>query len=349
MLPIEPEREPAVRRLFYVALFATTLLPFLLVPFATTYKPDARSMVLAISMLGFLGGVGHVGLTGFYYSEPEFRQFFRTRAVRFFLMPAAVVAGTAMVYQVGTPVVKAYVLAGYFIWQTYHYQRQNHGVLSFVAAATRTGPPLWQEKTAFDLSCFAGILALFSLLQLDRNTALESHAMFLFDVGRTCMLLPIPVLLGWALYRNRRAGLAAWPRTLTTILGSLFFLPSFLFTSSIQAVSSYAWAHGLQYYVFMYFVGRGGQDRERDWRIFALVASCFVLGGALFMFSDTALWGGYADAVFGAYLGLVMVHFLVDAGVWRLREPFQGRYLRQAFGFLFSSPSEGPPQAGARV
>jgi hypothetical protein len=38
--------------------------------------------------------------------------------------------------------------------------------------------------------------------------------------------------------------------------------------------------------------------------------------------------------VFGAYLGIVMWHFLLDAGMWRLSEPFQRAYMGERFAFL---------------
>ena len=47
--------------------------------------------------------------------------------------------------------------------------------------------------------------------------------------------------------------------------------------------------------------------------------------------SDLA-WG---FAAYGAFLGVVMAHFILDAGIWRLREPFQRGYMREKFYFVF--------------
>jgi len=38
-----------------------------------------------------------------------------------------------------------------------------------------------------------------------------------------------------------------------------------------------------------------------------------------------------------AYMGLVEVHFLVDAKVWRLREPRQRAIMNDRFDFLLAS------------
>jgi hypothetical protein len=45
--------------------------------------------------------------------------------------------------------------------------------------------------------------------------------------------------------------------------------------------------------------------------------------------------GGLPErAVFGAYLGAVMAHFVVDAGLWRLRDEFPRSFLRSAVPYL---------------
>ena len=43
----------------------------------------------------------------------------------------------------------------------------------------------------------------------------------------------------------------------------------------------------------------------------------------------------YGYAVYGAFIGIVMTHFVLDAGIWRLRERFQRGYMRERFSFVF--------------
>jgi hypothetical protein len=62
------------------------------------------------------------------------------------------------------------------------------------------------------------------------------------------------------------------------------------------------------------------------------------LGGLAFNAAILAPdWSGFAygQAAYGAFLGAVMTHFVLDAGLWRLREPFQRRYMRNRFSFVF--------------
>jgi hypothetical protein len=45
--------------------------------------------------------------------------------------------------------------------------------------------------------------------------------------------------------------------------------------------------------------------------------------------------GGPAERwIFGAYLGTVMAHFVVDAGLWRLRDPFPRAFLARRVPYL---------------
>ena len=50
---------------------------------------------------------------------------------------------------------------------------------------------------------------------------------------------------------------------------------------------------------------------------------------------------------FGIFLGAVMAHFVVDAGIWRLREPFVRAFLSQRVGYLVCG--ERPSGASASV
>ena len=66
-----------------------------------------------------------------------------------------------------------------------------------------------------------------------------------------------------------------------------------------------------------------------------IIAAC---GGLLLNHaSDASTWltPPYSSAIYGVFIGLVMAHFVLDAGIWRLREPFQRGYMRKKFDFIF--------------
>lgn len=79
----------------------------------------------------------------------------------------------------------------------------------------------------------------------------------------------------------------------------------------------------------------GGNAHARALRL-ALLLNVVLIGGAILAAGshlDGA--GGVARAGYGAYLGAVMAHFVIDAGLWRLRDPFPRRFLAGRLPYLF--------------
>lgn len=319
-------------QLFVVLLLSATLVPLIFFPLSAHLHPNAVSVVAIAGFMNFLGSSVHVGATGFFYSDGEVRSFFRQNRWRYYFIPAALILGTGLTFSVADNETTAYLVLGYFAWQTYHYQKQNYGVLSFVAAATDRIRPSIIEKAILQTSVWLGILGLIKTYHLAHNTMLERYASTIHQAAAYAfwsipVLLVVAVASSGSLRRNplRIAFLA---------ICGFFYLPIFLFTDPVAAVSGYAVGHGLQYLVFMYFVGAAKADR--DLRIVGLTAIALIAGSVLTLMSDQTLWGPPAKFVFGCYLGLVMSHFVVDAGIWKLREAFPRRYMSNAFDFVFS-------------
>ena len=49
--------------------------------------------------------------------------------------------------------------------------------------------------------------------------------------------------------------------------------------------------------------------------------------------------------MFGAYLGAVMAHFVIDAGLWRLRDPFPRAFLAERVPYLVPARAVIHPRA----
>jgi hypothetical protein len=69
-----------------------------------------------------------------------------------------------------------------------------------------------------------------------------------------------------------------------------------------------------------------------------LLAGVLALAGALAAASHLHTGPGLTGAVFGAYVGIVVGHFLLDAGLWRLRDPFPRWWLSQRLPSLLPAP-----------
>ncbi len=319
------------RRTFLLALGVATVLPMLLMPILARLAPQSAGIESVRNMLVFLGGNGHVALTAFFYSDRRVREFFAGHPGRYYVAPALLILGTGLFFANLGHSYGPHVLLAYFSWQTYHYMRQNYGVLAFVAAGTTSGIPGWLERVTLNLGVAAGILALPRLMGLDAGTPLAGQAGLLYEAG-LYTLGCVPVTAALAIAANPRI-LRDKLRLAFFAATALFYAPSFLFDDVPSAVLGYAFAHGFQYFVFMLYVAAEGGGESPAPRIALLASLGFSLAVFMTAFADRPVWGEFA---FGCYLGIVMSHFVIDAGMWRLGERFQREYLRRAFACVLA-------------
>jgi hypothetical protein len=327
---------PAVRerpawRLFLLAAAAATLLPLALVPWAHRLAPDSESALRLLVVLNFIGANFHVATTGWFYTDAEMRPHFRAHPWRYLIVPVALIAGSALAFEFVPAPLRGWLLLGFLSWQLWHYQKQNVGLLSFVAAGTGSGPlSVWERRTLM-LSAVAAILGFFSLNPIGLP-GLSTEFAWAHRLGGLVYLLS-PIALAITLVKVpalRRSPL----RLCFLIIGAAFFLPTYLFDNATSATLGYAIAHGLQYLVFMGVVALKRRPLVSLAVMAAIGAAGAVLLNAGIMAPDAGLpWG---NALYGAFVGTVMAHFVLDAGIWRLREPFQRKYVRERFAFVFS-------------
>jgi hypothetical protein len=322
-------RKHAVAWYVFVALVsAASLFPMVAFPFTRLFIPRDESALTILAVLFFLGSHFHVGLTGWFYTDPVMRSHFRAQPLRYVVVPCILVVGSTALFAYLDYAVCQYVLLAFFGWQLWHYQKQNFGVLSFIAAGT-DGTPLspWERRTLY-LAAISGILGYFQLNGVGQGLPnLSTAYVWLHQAGLVVACL-LPVTFGLAVL-SAEALRTNWLRLIFFLFGTLFFLPLYLFDDPASAIFGYAVAHGLQYVVFMAFVGA-----KRPFPI----ASLATMSGIAIVYAVFASW--LADnapfpALSGLFVGLVSTHFVLDAGIWRLREPFQRKYMREKFNFIF--------------
>jgi hypothetical protein len=117
-------------------------------------------------------------------------------------------------------------------------------------------------------------------------------------------------------------------------VGLLFFVPVFLTSSPYAAVAGLTMAHGFQYLLLVGFVAAGSPSGSKLMSLAALVNVGFIGGAVLAVSSHLHDDGPAVRALYGAYLGLVMAHFVVDAGLWRLRDSFPRAFLTARAPYL---------------
>ncbi|QMU75460.1 hypothetical protein GXW83_06575 [Streptacidiphilus sp. PB12-B1b] len=287
----------------------------------------------ALGGLLFLGSSVHVATTAWFYTVPEVRRHVAAHRGRYVTAPLALVLGTALLAAAVPAGPFDLLLLAYFGWQFFHFQKQNLGLAALARSAYGGAPLAGGERRAITAAGLAGIAGLLShpaLLQLG-------------DVPRVGPLFPVAagayaLALGYGVVQlmrrapeDRRG--CAGAVYLTSLL---FFLPVFLFRSPYAAVAGMTVAHGYQYLLVVGLVaGGGGAPRaQRLVSLAVLLNLGLVLGLGLNLASHLHTGGRLDRAVYGAYLGAVMGHFVVDAGLWKLRDDFPRTFLGRRLPYL---------------
>lgn len=310
--------------LFLVLVAVASLLPFALAPLAASLIPTTSSALLFYATVGFVAANGHVAATGWFLTDRQMRSHFRARPLRYIAVPCFLIVTSSVAYHFLDDLSLVWLSVLFLCWQMWHYQKQNFGLLSFVAAGTDgISLSIWERRT-LALSAVAGMLGFFSVVG---DIGLNDYSTALLHLHRIglALYLVVPFTFAIALMENPALRTNRL-RLLFFLIGTLFFLPTFIFSEPMAALSGYAIAHGLQYLVFMGCVSR---KQGTLMPVIGLFAVAIGGGLALNLSMDGPRW------LYGVFIGVVMTHFVLDAGIWRLREPFQRIYMKNKFHFVF--------------
>ncbi len=296
----------------------------------------------ALSWLLFTGSPVHVAATGWLFTLPDVRGHARRHRARYLWVPLGVAGLAAVLATLIPPAAFGRLLLPYFAWQFFHFQKQNLGMAA-LAASARGAPPLSPaERRALQASGWAGIIGLMArpgLLGTGLGTgagALPGGRLTAAGFLVAAVMFGCAVLLGLtALARRSAAGRPAG-FSVMYLAALLFSAPVFAFASPYAAVGGMTAAHGFQYLLLVALVaaGRAGGMPSRLAGL-ALLANIALIGGAALSTASHLHSASQAGrAVFGAYLGVVMAHFVVDAGLWRMRDRFPRQFLASHVPYL---------------
>jgi hypothetical protein len=348
------EERPDFRR--FVALLAlATALPQLGVPLTRIVFPHSATVLAIAGLMSFLGGPGHVSLTAWFYRDPVARPHLLANPWRYFWIPALLVGGTTAAYCVwGDAEPTRWINLFFSAWLLWHYQRQNWGIHSFIARVSSGESAGRIEELILRLAVVGGFLGAIRAVGFGEGTPVAVYGDICFNLG-LAVTLSLPFLIAFAAAKT--PSLAGSPLRLGfLIVASAFFLPVFVWPDPERAFLGYALAHGFQYFVFMsYMAASADQDGGTASTTVAgtvaagrrpgaatLILCVATIGVVLALSGDVPLlkeWNLFP--LFGFSLGLTMAHFVVDAGIWRLRDEFPRRYVGAAFPFL-GGPSKPP-------
>jgi len=309
-------RRPWVPRAWLIGTLTVTLGAFAA---AIALAPPASTPpVRGLAWLLFVGSSVHVASTGWLYTLPEVRGYARQHRGRLVLVPAVLILATAVLAGALSPATMAWFLLPYYAWQFFHFQKQNLGMAALAASSRREVPLRPAERRALMTAGYAGIAGLIAhpgLLQLRLDPGLG----LVYPVAPAVFAAAVAV--GAITVARRPGGGVAFRAVYLTSL--CFFGPVFVFGSPYAAVGGMTIAHGLQYLLLIGLVAAGnGQLSGRATRL-AMLCNVALVGGAALSAASHLHGAAFAGRLaFGAYLGAVMAHFVIDASLWRLRDPF---------------------------
>jgi hypothetical protein len=320
------------RGVFFAALMAATLLPYWLFPLHARLFSTSPASVALVGVVLFLGAAGHVAASFFFYTDAQVRGFIGDgRWPRYVAVPIALVALAGVAFATLPQIPLSHLLVVFWVWQVHHFTRQNNGILAFASRAYHV-PIRTPERLAITLTDVAAILATVAFITPYRDTLLADYGWHMHTIGIGVYACAV---LAWLWARPWQRIGSAPVRELFLLAQVGFYLPLFVFKDAFSAVYIYLTAHGLQYLVFMAFVTR--RPVRRRVRAGVSIVALIVLGGGLIkLFQDPGFASRWGFSAFGLALGITMWHFVLDAGVWRLSEPFQRGYMSERFDFLRS-------------
>jgi hypothetical protein len=285
-----------------------------------------------IFVLLLVTGPIHVGSSAFFYADRDFKTLLQENRVRCLWSLGLLPAGLLGLGIFGVAAVGAWAVLGIFAfqygWLFYHYQRQNFGLISLVSVHSGAGSLPRDVGVVLNVVALAGIVSIVGVPNLPppQMAAMISHDAHIFMRWFSLALYVLSCgLLVRVFFMHARFRQDPWLAA-SLLLGWAFFLPAVACDAPSTAFIPLAVAHGAQYLLMMTVMsGRSG----RGWFGVALAG---LLGTAIGCVLDrmTEL------PAFFAATGLVQVHFLLDAKVWRLREPQQRAIISRRFDFLLA-------------
>jgi hypothetical protein len=304
--------------------------------------PADATPARGLSWLLFVGSSVHIAATGWLFSFRDVRSHARQHLARYVVAPVALIAAGGAIVGLLSLRHLDVMLLGYFGWQFLHYQKQNLGLAALAASSRCAASLTTTERKAIMATGWMGIAALMlhpGTLQLPLNPHLGWYPGVPFHLAAIgfagCALAGVVALL-----RRPRADRPIG--VCVVYLSALFFpLPIFVFSSPYSAVGGMTIAHGLQYLVLVGLVAAGPPNHRASLsRLTGFIVAALMVGSGLNLASHLHTGGTLARVVYGAYLGVVMAHFAVDAGIWRLRDPFPRQFLSARAPYLLGFPAD---------
>ena len=291
---------------------------------------------MGLAWLLFLGSSVHVASTGWLFTNSNVRRYAWEQRGRYVWAPFGLVTTGVILSVVASPRLMSWAVLLVLAWQLHHFQKQNLGQVALTGVSLGLASLRHGERTAICTTGAAGIAAVCAhpgLLQLDVRLAAQRRRCALGDSA------PCPRCRWWSSGLDQAAQVRPPTEVLRHVrVGAPLSAPDLRVRLAVCSrrrhddgarppVPASRWVSSQPAAI----AGSGSVGWLRCARL-------AVLGGVVLNVMSHLHGDGLSLRLFfGVYLGLLAGHFVVDAGIWRLREPFVRSFLSQRVGYLVCS------------
>lgn len=335
-------------RFFVGAMLIASTLSLVTGPLmAPEWWPSSEPQKAVGAVLLFTSAM-HIGLTYFFYIDRDAREVLHTQWIRFYVAPPILLVGLFALFYLGGSWLRNLLWIWIGIWTLWHFQKQHYGIFCLIATARKDQRAREIERNAIYLGGIAGMcLNAIGYAGGLEKLGLPALAQPVLYAGFALQAVATGLAL-WVVYQDRqRLSL----RHLFLLLFSSYWITLGFMPWGVAWMTSAA-GHGYQYVVIMAMVGAASGPALQPRRLPGWAAPVFgvlvtaAIGLTIYVFADRILFrlvpeAWRTDALSSGLVGLSFaftgVHYVLDAGIWRLSQPAPRQYVKRKLGFLFAS------------
>lgn len=302
--------------------------------FYAFFNPAFMDAAAPLITFTYAGNVIHQAATWFHYLDRRNRGYYTNTArqrFKFIFAPILIVALSILGGFLYAPIVALI----YILWSMPHFVQQNAGILLLYHDA-KSGEAIVDRKLEVKTQQLSGLF--FILLAWYRLMLIQTPAASISLVVIAVVFLLLTVsctAYTWALFSQVRKGASLnLPALLFWFISITFFIPFGYIGSNDFAVSFMipSLLHWWQYIGLNFVMLKRKYDPEQATNLvwskpvplfvgFAALILLIQFGSYLFLHFQFPQ-KEYAKVWNSAFLGLGMVHYLLDGFIWKFREPF---------------------------
>jgi hypothetical protein len=333
-------------RIFVATMLFASLLGFATGPLiAPEWWPDNPQKTISY-MLHFVASM-HIGLTYFLYVDRDAKELIESQKYRFYLVSPLLFLVFFVAFYYGSVIERNLIWVSLGAWTLWHFQKQNFGIFCLLATARNEISTRSLEKKSIYLGGFAGIcLNAVGYAGGLSALGLPGFVYPCFVVG--CVLQAAATGLAlWIIYADRQN---ITLRHFFLLLFSSYWLTLGILPWGVAWMTCAA-GHGYQYVAIMTMVGAESGENFRDRRLprsfapfigVAVTAAIGLLvygiGGRLIyhMVPQSLQSDALSNGILGLSFAFTGVHYVLDAGIWRLNKPIPRKYVRRKLALIFN-------------